>query len=102
MKTINRTDIKLKNGNIISAGTSIDVTALEYSAKLTLLDGREIKIPFRNLHKYFDEFTEEPDIEVLTDWSNDGGCESLRGEWVEPDGQDEEGFPSWLLALGLI
>lgn len=44
-----------------------------------------------------------PDMETLEEWHNDdGGCESVLGEWVEPDGYDQYGSPSWMLTLGLI
>lgn len=47
---------------------------------------------------------QEPSIEELTEWMNEGGCEAACEEacWVEPDGHCEHGKPSWLLVLGLI
>jgi hypothetical protein len=44
----------------------------------------------------------QPSMEQLEEWSNDGICESIAGNCVEPDGWDSEGTPSWLLALGMI
>lgn len=45
----------------------------------------------------------QPSLELMMQWeSGDGGCESTDGCWVEPDGQCEHGYPSWLLYLGLI
>ncbi len=43
-----------------------------------------------------------PSLKSLEEWSNDGICESVTGENVEPDGYDCDGAPSWLLALGMI
>jgi hypothetical protein len=43
-----------------------------------------------------------PDVELLMEWSEEGGCETPSGEWVEPDGRDEYGCPSWMLIAGLI
>ena len=43
-----------------------------------------------------------PGIEELSEAISDGVCESVLGEQVEPDGTDEYGSPSWLLALGMI
>lgn len=43
-----------------------------------------------------------PSVAKLEKWSNDGVCLSVLGKRVEPDGEDEHGSPSWLLALGLI
>lgn len=45
---------------------------------------------------------ETPSFEAIEAWVIDSVCESLEGEEVEPDGFDEDGAPSWLLALGLI
>ena len=46
--------------------------------------------------------TEQPSIDELMAWDNDGGCEALDGCWVETDGHCEHGYPSWMLHLGLI
>ncbi len=43
-----------------------------------------------------------PSVRSLENWSNDGVCQSVGGKRVEPDGWDENGSPSWLLALGMI
>lgn len=43
-----------------------------------------------------------PTMEDLEEWTYDSVCESVYGHNVEPDGHDEEGSPSWLLALGLM
>ena len=45
---------------------------------------------------------DEPDLDTLSDWMADGGCEALDGCWVEPDGTCEHGQRSWLLQMGLI
>lgn len=48
---------------------------------------------------------ENPSIEQLMEWENEGGCESAcaHQSWVEPDGRCPEcGAPSWLLHLGFI
>lgn len=43
-----------------------------------------------------------PDPDELMQMSFEGVCISVAGEEVEPDGYDSNGFPSWLLALGMI
>ena len=43
-----------------------------------------------------------PDYEDLEHWVCDSVCESVLGETVEPDGIDEHGSPSWLLAMGMV
>ena len=44
----------------------------------------------------------EPDHTTLMEWDDEGGCETLDGCWVEPDGRCEHGFPSWLRWKGMI
>lgn len=67
---------------------------------LKLPDGAEGKISCRAAAKALG--LERPTTEQITDWVTDSVCESMLGYTVEPDGIDEEGSPSWLLALGLI
>jgi hypothetical protein len=60
-----------------------------------------LRLHVTKLPSYFDAF-ERPDMDTLEEWMSDGGCESVMGEWVEPDGHDCYGSPSWLLAYGMI
>jgi len=43
-----------------------------------------------------------PTVKTLERWDMDGGCETLDGCWVEPDGVCPHGFNSWMLELGYI
>lgn len=43
-----------------------------------------------------------PTLETLMRWEADGKCKTPTGAWVEPDGQDANGVPSWLRVLGFI
>lgn len=43
-----------------------------------------------------------PSLHTLERWEADGGCETVTGEWCEPDGYGPDGSPSWLVALRLI
>lgn len=43
-----------------------------------------------------------PSIRTLDAWANDGVCESVTGDTVEPDGRGPDGAPSWLLALHYV
>ena len=45
---------------------------------------------------------EEPTIEQLSEWMDDGGCKTPDGCWVEADGTCEHGQESWMLIMGLI
>lgn len=98
MKT--KYDIKLKTGEVISAGTFVtlrpmdrlcEVITVEKTYKFTWLTvatkilGKTIPIN-RTLEKYI----------------YDGICKSINGKTVEPDGVDSDGFPSWLIVMGMI
>ena len=43
-----------------------------------------------------------PSISTLERWSSDCGCAAIDGCWVEPDGECDHGYPSWLMELGYI
>lgn len=45
---------------------------------------------------------DEPSLDEIMEWSNDGMCETTDGCMVEPDGTCEHGHPSWMLYLGYI
>lgn len=45
---------------------------------------------------------EQPEMELLMEWAEEGGCEATDGCWVETDGECKHGHPSWLSYLGMI
>jgi len=45
---------------------------------------------------------EIPSEEQMADWVCDSVCEAIDGCPVEPDGTCQHGYPSWLLAIGLM
>jgi hypothetical protein len=98
MKTIHTAkDLSLKDGTIIPKGTVLDWKGPGKMETVGLFDyrGRELKMRYRSV-------IQTPSMDELEEWSNDGICESVFGERVEPDGHDEDGAPSWLLAMGMI
>lgn len=54
------------------------------------------------MKKYPAPTSPEPDLDMLTEWQDECGCEATDGCWVEPDGTCEHGHPSWLLRFGMI
>ena len=44
----------------------------------------------------------KPSIKTLEKWDYDGGCKSIDGCWVEPDGVCSHGYNSWLIELNYI
>lgn len=88
-------EIKLKNGDILEKGLPVFVKPIDdriCSVRVACMDYRL---------RYSAVFN-PPSMEELEEWSYDGVVESVSGESVEPDGHDSLGFPSWLLAFGLI
>lgn len=87
---------KLKTGEVIPAGLPVSFDSKNHS--LCFVHGaRETPYKVRITAAF-----NPPSLEELEQQSNDGVCDSVLGERVEPDGTDEHGSPSWLLALGMI
>lgn len=87
---------KLKTGEIVPAG--LPVTFDESQHSLCFVHGsRETPYKVRITAAFH-----APSLEELEEQVNDGVCDSVLGERVEPDGTDEYGSPSWLLVLGMI
>ena len=51
--------------------------------------------------KHFKEISWPPE-ENITDWLMDYYCYTPIGNQVETDGIDHQGWPSWLLIIGMI
>ena len=43
-----------------------------------------------------------PTVATMEKWVSDGVARSIDGCRVEPDGECEHGYPSWLMALGFV
>ena len=117
-------EIKLKDGTIIKIGNKgrlrpvrpaeLDMTAATYRrgfggytgimAFLPEGGGREYKFRFSKLPIYFSgSGLKPPSIDTIQKWEWDsGGCKTPNGIMVEPDGTDPDGWPSWMLILGMM
>lgn len=94
MKT--QKDIKLKDGSTLPKG--LPVTFIQDIPSRCLVQGERPE-PYRvRISSAF----KTPSMASLEKWSMDSICKSVAGKRVEPDGWDDVGSPSWLLALGLI
>lgn len=93
--------VVLKDGSIFEPGKVCCLTPLDDTIAEVEIDGRKLKIRHKSLQKYFDEFPEfnMDDLEAAT---YDCICPTVTGYDVEPDGHDPEGWPSILLACGLM
>ena len=87
----------LKDGGKVPIGSPIIAFDKEYPTicHIQLDDGRIVKCRIRSVLK-------QPTKVLLERWAMDSVCESVLGNTVEPDGRDEHGAPSWLLAMGMI
>ena len=100
-------EIKLKDGTVFPVGTECEISFVGNGSPSAILrvssngEAREFKVSCANLSKYFKGF-KVPSMASLERYSDEGICKSVLGKTVEPDGWDDEGSPSWLLALGLI
>lgn len=97
-------NIKLKDGREFSKGMEFSVSfnqEVPSSCVVNFANGESYKTRTTRLPSITDEIY-SPSVEEVDEWVNDGVCDSVLGEQVEPDGWDSEGSPSWLLAMGLI
>lgn len=104
--TVLKSDIKLKDGSTLQAGTPITIEFDKHMPSLVslIVAGRPkpIKINPANLHKYFNGFKMAPSRATMEKWLDSGIALSVTGQKVEPDGWGSDDAPSWLLALGIV
>lgn len=58
--------------------------------------------PKKEAPNWRDLNVEIPSLEQIMEWSEEDGCETPDGCWVEPDGICEHGYKSWMLIIGVI
>lgn len=97
-------DVQLKDGRQFKKGSPCSVNFGEESARVCEIHvGTEsYRALIRNLPITVSGLPPPPSMEEMEEWSRDGVARSVLGEDVEPDGYDEHGSPSWLLAYGYI
>ena len=103
----NTRQIRSKAGNIIPAGSSVEVTTGKYEYKaVAAFKGFKIAIRMTRLNFYFPGFLSEmkikKEVERLAKNPDASTCKSMTGEMVELDGHDSKGFPSVLIAGGYL
>jgi hypothetical protein len=104
MKKNLKKEMKLKDGMSFPKGTSMEIKVNESNPMIAILTseaGKEVKVRSAKLHRYFNGFV-SPSEEMMDPDFDSCIVPSLTGENIEPDGWDEKGFPSILLALGMI
>lgn len=102
MRAILKHELKLKTQEVFPKGQPFEIKVNEDKPTIAILTtaGRGIKIKSAKLYKYFNGF--ENPWDEINDEMDSSIVPSLTGENVEPDGWDEHGFPSVLLAVGMI
>lgn len=90
-------DIKMKSGFVMKKGTKVKVIPTKDDTRCNLFyEGLYYHVSYPAI------FPPPTDFEHA-EMAFDGDCLSVAGNGpIEPDGHDSEGFPSWLLALGMI
>ena len=105
METTAKTNFKLKDGRSFEKGAAFKIIPSLDRPDFGALcfprpTGAAFKIQYTRLPKLFEDFHPVTEAE-LREAVFDCYCPSITGQDVEPDGHDEHGFPSWLLALGI-
>jgi hypothetical protein len=97
-------DIPLRNGIILKKGTKGTISPIMgsngvYASTICNLCVDGYDTIFKALYT---SVCKQPSVTSLINWSEIGVCKSVNGKRIEPDGYDNDGFPSWLLVVGLI
>ena len=87
--------LKMKSGEIVPAGARITPGPNDRQGHVHGARPEPYLVRYSALAK-------APTVQTLDKWNDDGIAKSVNGKKVEPDGHDDDGFPSWFLALGLI
>ncbi len=95
MKIYTEKEIKLKTGAVLPKGLETSFSPNNHRNCLVVYEGVSYNVRITSAFA-------APSMEELEEAVNDGICSSIAGESVEPDGHDQYGSPSWLLALGMI
>jgi hypothetical protein len=110
MEIINdKLEIRMKDGFVLPRGTRLRLTFFNkpYVCHIQEVIARPNSnwpiwtLRITSLPRYCSDFV-APTLEELEEQAADGIVDSVAGYGVEPDGYDQEGSPSWMLALGLI
>lgn len=105
MKGTLKRDLTVKSGTIYPKGGEYEIippTKDRPEIAFVAVDvGKQIQIPINLLYKYFYQF-QKTEMSDLEDGVYDSVTHTVTGEPVEPDGWDCHGFPSPLIAMGMI
>jgi len=104
-----KTNILGRRGTNIQSGAVVTLSWKSASGveqpsltRVTDKSGNTIAVSTSRLSQVVRGVGKEPSAKMLEKWSDDGIAKSVLGAKVELDGWDDEGSPSWALAMGLI
>lgn len=97
-------DIKLKDGKVITKGMQLLVTPVRdnpAACRVVVLESNWSSEDVLTLR--WTSVKKAPTEKTLQNWIFDvSRPKSVNGKDVDPDGYTCDGYPSWLLALGMI
>ncbi len=107
--TTSKKELKTKDGRVYPKGTSFEIKMIDvpYKDVFAVADpmngDKPVTMRAMKLGRYFRGFHEYNINTMIENEEMDSCvCPSLTGKQVEPDGHDEYGFPSVLLAAGYL
>jgi len=102
-------DITSKKGGTIPKGAKVTLSWKDLDGKdrahmTRVVDdaGTSVLVSTESLPDKVSGVTAVPSVRTMEKWSDDGIAKSVLGAKVELDGWDDEGSPSWALAMGLV
>lgn len=105
MKTTTYKELKFNSGDVIPAGTEVSVRPIRHKTEnrshptlcIVSYNDKDYKCRYESV---FEPPSEDAIGGMVFDRTN---CMSVAGhDNIEPDGHDPDGFPSWLMALGIV
>lgn len=105
-KTTVKTDLPLRNGEIIPAGTEVlcDFNTDSEQVFYIRYDGRSLTVDVSVAHRYLNGFSRQPkNLQLQHELEqNDGRCTTPLGNIVDANGHGPFGEPSWMRILNKV
>lgn len=105
MNTTTYKELKFNSGDIIPAGVEVNIRPLRHKTEnkshptkcILNYNGKDYGCRYTSV-------IQQPSDDVIEGMVFDRtNCQSVAGyDNIEPDGFDPDGFPSWLMALGIV
>ena len=104
MNTTTYKELRFQSGDVIPAGVEVSIRPIRHKTEnkshptmcVLSYNDKEYKCRYESVVQ---PPSEDEVGQMVFDSKN---CSSIGGHDVEPDGHDPEGFPSWLMVLGIV